>query len=658
MRPSYLGMIAATAGDPRRLVRFFLLSCLSALLLVLVAPGCGRSSLEPEFLSDGGTAVCGPSNCPQGCCDSSGICRAGQDVRACGSTGGRCSDCVATGFDTCTTSRVCARDDASCGGTSCTGCCAVDGGRLRCLSGTEPAACGRSGVACSDCAVVGRTCDVSTRACGATSCDSSNCAGCCVGDKCLTGDVATACGSGGALCDSCAVGQSCSSVTDGGGRCVGTPSCDPSNCAGCCNAVGQCVPGADATACGSKGQACVACDTTAICVPDGQPNARTCQQPTKCGPSNCPGCCVGNQCVVQTTPQACGANGQACTTCGTNQVCDALGTCVQGGECNPANCAGCCVGDICAVGTQNTACGAKGEACLNCANQIPQRVCQTGVCEVPACGPTTCPNGCCSGNTCVVGTQNNACGAAGGAACQDCSATNQVCGARQCRDKCSAANCTGCCQADNTCVSGIANNACGSGGATCSSCSSNGSFCNGLVVPRRCNDQQTTCPAPYQSCGASVTTPVSAAAQNVCTDAALGSLGTACTDGPNATTCTTAFAALASACQSCLAPFRQPFDQSAGLYACAASFVGANCRRATGCAMDCEKTSCDQCVSTSASQCASLVKGNGGQCRSYVNAANCANNALSAGRLCSPISYADFGQWFQAVGDHFCGNGP
>jgi hypothetical protein len=419
------------------------------------------------------------------------------------------------------------------------------------------------------------------------------------------------------------------------------------------------VTGNDTTACGKQGQACAACAFNQVCVQDGLPNARTCQVQATCGPNNCPGCCVGNQCVVATTPQACGTNGQACKACGPSQACGPLGTCVQGPDCNPVNCAGCCVGDICAVGTQNTACGAGGGLCLNCANQAPPRVCQSGVCQAPACGPATCPNGCCSGNTCVTGTQDNACGATGGGACTDCSATNQVCQGRQCREKCSPANCAGCCQNDNLCATGIANNTCGSGGVACTNCSAAGSFCNGLVVPRRCNNQQTTCPATYGACAPGITTPITPALQNVCPDASLDTLTVACAGGPETAACVAAFALLPGACQTCLTPLNHPFEQEAGLFACAAANVDNNCRRQTGCAINCAQTSCNQCLPTSESQCYSLVNGVGGQCRTFANAADgCTSAALAAGQLCSQFSYANYGGWLRSVGDHFCGNTP
>ena len=67
-----------------------------------------------------------------------------------------------------------------------------------------------------------------------------------------------------------------------------------------------------------------------------------------------------------------------------------------------------------------------------------------------------------------------------------------------CVEPCGPGNCAGCCRSDNTCDSlGITNNSCGQGGAACENCTTTGSFCNGLVVPRRLQRDQTTCPAPY-----------------------------------------------------------------------------------------------------------------------------------------------------------------
>ena len=49
---------------------------------LVLATGCGRSSLDEDYASTTtGTATCGPSTWPDGCCDSSDACRTGSDVR-------------------------------------------------------------------------------------------------------------------------------------------------------------------------------------------------------------------------------------------------------------------------------------------------------------------------------------------------------------------------------------------------------------------------------------------------------------------------------------------------------------------------------------------------------------------------------------------------
>lgn len=135
----------------------------------------------------------------------------------------------------------------------------------------------------------------------------------------------------------------------------------------------------------------------------------------------------------------------------------------------------------------------------------------------------------------------------------------------------------------------------------------------------------------------------------------LADLATACANGPDAGACVAAFSTLGTSCRTCLDRFNQPFDQKAGLYACAASLVNSSCRHAMGCATECAQTSCSQCGS-SESQCYALVNGVG-QCSSFDTAASCADSALSGG-VCSQFSYANFGAWLRSVGDVFCGDGP
>src|SRR5690606_11200342 len=121
------------------------------------------------------------------------------------------------------------------------------------------------GSVCVDCTSEGRSCDSATRQCSVGVCDASNCAGCCVGDLCLQGSELTSCGTGGEQCTTCAAGQICLTEEGGGGRCEGTPSCGPQNCAGCCTAAGQCVAGSDTIACGRQGEACEACAPGQVC---------------------------------------------------------------------------------------------------------------------------------------------------------------------------------------------------------------------------------------------------------------------------------------------------------------------------------------------------------------------------------------------------------
>jgi hypothetical protein len=644
------------------LLRVCLLAVMAMLALVLVTPGCGRSSLEPETL-DGGTTTptsCNPQTCPSGCCDSSGTCRTGTDARACGGTGLQCTDCVAAGFPACDARKTCSRP----GCEGCTGCCEHAAGGDVCHVGTQAALCGKGGAVCADCATDGRSCDLATGKCGAGKCDATNCAGCCVGDQCLAGTDLTACGAGGEACTSCqATGQRCRAQSGGGGACRGTPTCGPANCGGCCEGT-TCVTGTDANACGKQGAACADCSATGkTCVPPGQPNERTCQTPVTCGPANCPGCCVGNQCVVSTTAAACGKGGAACVACGANQTCTA-GTCQAASTCGPASCNGCCIGDICATGNQATACGTNGVNCQNCAGQA--KVCQGGSCQTPVCGPGNCA-GCCSGNTCVIGTQDNACGGAG-AACNDCTGAGQACQNRVCVDKCGPANCVGCCTGTNVCALGFANNACGENGVACANCTAGGSTCDALVSPRVCQIAQTTCPAAYGACPAGVTSPITPTLQGLCADLDLDALQTACAStpfgggGPDSASCQAAFKVLAgtnAACATCLAPFDVPFGSLSGIYTCVAPSVSATCNRSTGCAVDCTNKSCDQCDPTFTSQCESQVDANGGQCFSYITQTACVGTALGPGKLCSPQTYGgNFGSWLRAVGDHFCGNGP
>lgn len=649
---------------PWHFLRFFGVLATSIVLCVSLMAGCGRTSLEPEDLvfadggtssssSSGGPTSCGPSNCSTGCCDSNGKCQTGHDVAACGSLGGSCTNCTAGGYTSCTTSRVCSKTVSVCDSSSCpTGCCTTDGaGNLECTAGNESTACGTGGETCTNCENTAQACDITTRQCSQAKCDASNCTGCCVGDLCLPGNSAIACGANGGQCGTCGPGQVCQITSAGGGQCIGTVSCGPANCGGCCDQFGSCRTGTDDSACGVAGGACSECDQFGESC---DPSSRTCA-PTTCDASSCPfGCCQNGVCI-DTFPgdSLCGLGGGQCQTCTNGQICDGAGTCIDNSACGFASCpTGCCVNDICAVGTQNTACGSSGAQCQNCTNL--GETCQGQACTAPVCSPANCPFGCCSNGVCVGGNSDGACGI-GGKTCSSCDAT-QTCSGNTCVQKCTAATCpNGCCQ-NNTCVAGISNDACGTGGVACSSCTADGAFCDGLVTPRRCSDNQSTCPASYGKCPGGTTEAVIKSAQGVCTDQELNAAQIACAD-PTSQLCQTAIS-VAGACGTCMSAFAHPFSERTGLYACAAAFVQKPCRDNLGCAVDCATSSCNGCSTSATASCYTLVDSNNGQCNSFAQAASCADTALAAGQLCSQFSYADFGTWFSAVGAHFCGNGP
>ncbi|HEY6460160.1 MAG TPA: hypothetical protein VIY73_08410 [Polyangiaceae bacterium] len=217
---------------------------------------------------------------------------------------------------------------------------------------------------------------------------------------------------------------------DGGGT---TPACGPATCAGCCMADGSCLLGWSDQACGLGGAECAACAPDWFC-------KGTCTQYQElCGPSNCAGCCQNASiCSQGIDGNACGHGGEQCQTCraGGANTCEPVagggGSCDFAG-CDPSNCDGCCSGDVCLVGATDEACGAGGVACAACnggttCTRDPNGA--FGCAAVTPCDPSTC-GGCCDGLVCALGDQDVACGT-GGVACAAC-ASGQSCGAGACR---------------------------------------------------------------------------------------------------------------------------------------------------------------------------------------------------------------------------------
>ena len=211
---------------------------------------------------------------------------------------------------------------------------------------------------------------------GSTTC--GDCPGCCQGTVCLRGESTDACGIYGYACVACPHGASCFK-----GACsIPDPNCGPSNCAGCCLDANTCSFGTAPDACGFGGADCQGCGSAndlMACVP--QAGGGGSCLPT-CDTTNCHGCCDGATCLLGQSESSCGAMGQACASCVSGESCILQGD-GNGGicqlPCSPSSCAGCCASDVCAVGTQDLACGVGGETCVDC---TPGHLrCLSGVCH-------------------------------------------------------------------------------------------------------------------------------------------------------------------------------------------------------------------------------------------------------------------------------------
>jgi hypothetical protein len=200
-------------------------------------------------------------------------------------------------------------------------------------------------------------------------CGPDTCLGCCDGEGgCRPGNERAFCGEDGAACRVC-VGGRCEL-----NACVWDVPCGPDNCDGCCDGDNVCRPGDGDGACGAGGEVCRICA-------GGHCADQACVFDFPCGPDNCPGCCdPDNVCQPGVTTAACGLGGAACEACGGDATCSG-GSCENTPPpCGPGNCAGCCdAGGVCRGGDQTTACGAGGNACLACGNQL----CEDGGCVDP-----------------------------------------------------------------------------------------------------------------------------------------------------------------------------------------------------------------------------------------------------------------------------------
>lgn len=248
--------------------------------------------------------------------------------------------------------------DASCNAVTCSGCCAGD----ECLSGESPEACGSGGLTCVRCPA-GNACGASGHCVtDPAQCQPKDCAGCCLGDRCLPGDTHEACGAAGAPCTRCGSSQSCRD---------GTCRCTPETCPGCC-ADDICKTGEVAAACGRNGEPCRICGATEQCT------GGECLPGSPCG--DCPGCCDGPVCRPGDKPALCGRGGNPCRPCQPGELCGE-GVCNDPTQCGPESCGECCADSVCLPGTAVDACGTAGDLCHVCGKS---HVCDTGTCRVEA----------------------------------------------------------------------------------------------------------------------------------------------------------------------------------------------------------------------------------------------------------------------------------
>jgi hypothetical protein len=245
-----------------------------------------------------------------------------------------------------------------------------------CDEGTKVAGC-RMCSAGETCQAKSGTCVHDVGDCGPSTCD-----GCCYDSTtCADGLEVVSCGTHGALCQSCSSSgkfTSCSALAGGGGVCTGGPSCNAMNCGeGCCDG-DICTVGNTVASCGRSGEACAACATGQSCVPD-TPTSGTCQFPPFCDGQSCSTCCAGNQCEPGTTDTACGAAfaGGFCVDCTASGMICQDHLCVV--PCSSKTCGGCCAGTTCVTGNHVDDCGLGGAACANCTKTNEQ--CVDGACQ-------------------------------------------------------------------------------------------------------------------------------------------------------------------------------------------------------------------------------------------------------------------------------------
>ncbi|MDP1921689.1 MAG: hypothetical protein Q8L14_35945 [Myxococcales bacterium] len=490
-----------------------------------------------------GTA-CGPDQV----CNASGSCAACVAGTAC--TTNPNPSCK-TGITSCATGvQTCIDSGNRPPGTTCgtNQVCSVNGNCVSCTAAiactTNPTPACRNGL--TSCATGATTCvngsnKAAGTACGSGQvCDSNGNCGMCVANQTCTTNPGAPCVAGRTDCSS-----GSSVCVDNGNVTAGT------NCGAgrVCNGSGACIAcGAGAT-CGTNPGACkngvTDCSTGALrCIDSGnKAPGTTCGSGQVCDASGmCVNCAAGAGCTASNPcfngSISCTSGSPVCTnasrkgtgaSCGTNQVCNALDQCVactQGAACstNP--------GAACRNGT--TECSSGAPVCVDGSNKTNGAVCMGGVCNMGMC------NACNDGAACTTNT-NSACRngitscSTGVAVCNDGSskANGTTCSGGVCNmGSCNPCNSGGACTTNpNPCRTG--STGCTTGVPVCGdgTAKPNGTTCLGGV----CN--MGNCSACSQ--GSACTTNPGAACRNGTVDCSTGS--SVCLDGttkPNGTTCT------------------------------------------------------------------------------------------------------------------------
>ena len=301
--------------------------------------------------------------------------------------------------------------------------------------------------------------------------DTNSCPGTLCGIYCTTGSsdpsncgaCGTACASG-VPCVSGNCGGSSGGCTSGQILCNGActnPGSDSNNCGGCgkvCASGTTCVSGV----CGSSSGGC---NLPTDCPADQACNTSTHTCTTSCGSSSFSacngGCCSGSPgtCVAGTQLSACGLGGGACLNCSSlgcpagQTVCGGTVACLNGGCSDTLTCAN-LQGDPNNCGACGHAC-ATGQACTNgvCASCPQGDVLCGGVCVNEASNPNncgTCGNACASGQVCSNGT------------CGSCAQGDSVCSGACVNEQNDPNNCGACgnaCASGQVCTSGTCGSA-------------------------------------------------------------------------------------------------------------------------------------------------------------------------------------------------------